>query len=46
MDNKEIEELQNMSDGPTIILIIILIIIVSIVIGMDNENNRNNGKVD
>ena len=40
MDNKEIEELQNMSDGPTIILIVILIIMVSIVIGTDRGRNE------
>ena len=46
MDNIELAEIQNMSDGPTILLIIILIIIVSLAIAMDNGNTRNNEKVD
>ena len=46
MDNIELAEIQNMSDGPTIILIIILIIVVSLGIAMDSGNNRNDGKVD
>ena len=43
MSDVKLEEIQNMSDGPTIILIIILIIIVSVAIGTDRGNN---GKID
>jgi len=46
MEENNLKDIQNMSDGPTIMLIVILIIIVSIAIGMDNGNNRNNEKVD
>ena len=46
MDDIELAEIQNMSDGPTIILIIILIIVVSLGIAMVSGNNRNDEKID
>ena len=40
MEEINIEEIQKMSDGPTILLIIFLIIIVSITLAMDRCNDE------
>lgn len=39
MENIKIEEIQQMSDGPTLILIIFLIIVVSITLAIDGGYN-------
>jgi hypothetical protein len=40
MEDIKLEEIRNMSDGPTILLIIFLIIVVSISIATDRCNNE------